>query len=122
MSCAIRIQLLILQACFVIVFGGQLANLTFAQNENPDTSPDRAQERAVTPPIIMLDFDGDMEKVRLHVAVKTAQTRAGEWYRAISHYVAADLHRNFFPIVPRNTVRRAVRQGCPTGPTVGVAV
>jgi hypothetical protein len=49
-------------------------------------------------------FDGDMETVRLHVAVKTApssdQTRAGEWYRAFSHYVAATFIGPFFPPDP----------------------
>ena len=37
-------------------------------------------------------FDGDMEKDRLHVA--PVQTRARQRYRALSHYVAATLHRS----------------------------
>jgi hypothetical protein len=49
-------------------------------------------------------LDGDMEKDRLHVAVKTApssdQTRARQRYRALSHYVAATFIGDFFPPSP----------------------
>ena len=59
-----------------------------------------------------------METVRhrLHGPVKTApssdQTRAGEWYRAISHYVAATFIGTFFPEFPLTTLNTATGYDC----------